>query len=62
VRCTAVNALGKLRMPGVTNTWTQRTRNRIGKLSPGSRTQVGVKRFAKDIKVIEQKSAEIERI
>ena len=52
----------KLRMPGVTNIWTQPIRNRIDMLSTGIRTQVGVKVFGTDLKVIEQKSAEIERV
>jgi len=51
----------KLRIPGVTNIWTQPIRNRIDMLSTGIRTQVGVKVFGPDIQVIEQKSAEIER-
>ena len=51
----------KLRIPGVTNIWTQPIRNRIDMLSTGIRTQVGVKVFGPDINVIEQKSAEIER-
>lgn len=49
----------KLRMPGVTNIWTQPIRNRIDMLSTGIRTQVGVKVFGKDLRVIEQKSSEI---
>jgi Cu(I)/Ag(I) efflux system membrane protein CusA/SilA len=52
----------KLRMPGVTNIWTQPIRNRIDMLSTGIRTQVGVKVFGKDLNVIEKKSAEIERV
>jgi Cu(I)/Ag(I) efflux system membrane protein CusA/SilA len=52
----------KLRTPGVTNIWTQPIRNRIDMLSTGIRTQVGVKVFGKDLKVIEGKSAEIERV
>ena len=52
----------KLRMPGVTNIWTQPIRNRIDMLSTGIRTQVGVKVFGTDLKVIEQKSQEIERV
>jgi Cu(I)/Ag(I) efflux system membrane protein CusA/SilA len=52
----------KLRTPGVTNIWTQPIRNRIDMLSTGIRTQVGVKVFGKDLRVIEQKSAEIERV
>src|SRR6185295_7082196 len=37
-------------------------RNRIDMLSTGIRTQVGVKVFGSDLKVIEAKSAEIERV
>jgi Cu(I)/Ag(I) efflux system membrane protein CusA/SilA len=52
----------KLRTPGVTNIWTQPIRNRLDMLSTGIRTQVGVKVFGADLKIIEQKSAEIERV
>ena len=52
----------KLRMPGVTNIWTQPIRNRIDMLSTGIRTQVGVKVFGTDLATIEKKSAEIERV
>jgi Cu(I)/Ag(I) efflux system membrane protein CusA/SilA len=52
----------RLRTPGVTNIWTQPIRNRIDMLSTGIRTQVGVKVFGRDLKVIEEKSAEIERV
>ena len=52
----------KLRIPGVTNIWTQPIRNRIDMLSTGIRTQVGVKVFGPDLQVIEQKSEEIERV
>src|SRR5215510_5428259 len=51
----------KLRMPGVTNIWTQPIRNRIDMLSTGIRTQVGVKVFGSDLQTIEKKSFEIER-
>ncbi len=51
----------KLRMPGVTNIWTQPIRNRIDMLSTGIRTQVGVKVFGPDLKMIEMKSKEIAR-
>ena len=51
----------KLRIPGVTNIWTQPIRNRIDMLSTGIRTQVGVKVFGPDIQMIEQKSDEIQR-
>src|SRR5581483_7765866 len=52
----------KLRIPGISNIWTQPIRNRIDMLSTGIRTQVGVKVFGPDLKVIEQKSEEIERV
>jgi len=52
----------KLQTPGVTNIWTQPIRNRVDMLSTGIRTQVGVKVFGKDLKTIEDKSAEIERV
>jgi Cu(I)/Ag(I) efflux system membrane protein CusA/SilA len=52
----------KLRMPGVTNIWTQPIRNRIDMLSTGIRTQVGVKVFGSDLATIEKKSIEIERV
>jgi copper/silver efflux system protein len=52
----------KLRMPGVTNIWTQPIRNRIDMLSTGIRTQVGVKVFGSDLQTIEKTSAEIERV
>ncbi len=52
----------KLRMPGVTNIWTQPIRNRIDMLSTGIRTQVGVKVFGTDLTIIENKSAEIEKV
>jgi copper/silver efflux system protein len=52
----------KLRTPGISNIWTQPIRNRIDMLSTGIRTQVGVKVFGKDLRVIEDKSVEIERV
>ncbi len=52
----------KLRIPGVTNIWTQPIRNRIDMLSTGIRTQVGAKVFGPDIAMIERKSEEIERV
>jgi Cu(I)/Ag(I) efflux system membrane protein CusA/SilA len=51
----------KLRMPGVTNIWTQPIRNRIDMLSTGIRTQVGIKIFGSDLATIEQLSSDIER-
>jgi Cu(I)/Ag(I) efflux system membrane protein CusA/SilA len=52
----------KLRIPGVTNIWTQPIRNRIDMLSTGIRTQVGVKVFGSSLAGIEQKSIEIQRL
>jgi Cu(I)/Ag(I) efflux system membrane protein CusA/SilA len=52
----------QLHIPGVSNIWTQPIRNRIDMLSTGIRTQVGVKVFGPDLKIIEQKSEEIERV
>ena len=51
----------KLRMPGVTNIWTQPIRNRIDMLSTGIRTQVGIKIFGSDLSTIERLSGEIEQ-
>ncbi len=51
----------KLRMPGVTNIWTQPIRNRVDMLSTGIRTQVGVKVFGEDLETIEQLSTEIQQ-
>jgi Cu(I)/Ag(I) efflux system membrane protein CusA/SilA len=50
----------KLRMPGVTNIWTQPIRNRIDMLSTGIRTQVGVKVFGPDLKKIEDLSLQVQ--
>ncbi|MCI0364509.1 MAG: efflux RND transporter permease subunit, partial [Phycisphaerales bacterium] len=52
----------KLRMPGVTNIWTQPIRNRIDMLSTGIRTQVGVKVFGEDLATIERLSTEIGQV
>ena len=52
----------KLRMPGVTNIWTQPIRNRIDMLSTGIRTQVGVKIFGSDLATIERLSGDIEQV
>jgi len=51
----------ELRMPGVTNIWTQPIRNRIDMLSTGIRTQVGIKIFGSDLTTIERLSGEIEQ-
>ncbi|MGA2359919.1 MAG: CusA/CzcA family heavy metal efflux RND transporter [Terriglobales bacterium] len=52
----------KLRMPGVTNIWTQPIRNRIDMLSTGIRTQVGIKIFGSDLTTIERLSGEIDQV
>jgi Cu(I)/Ag(I) efflux system membrane protein CusA/SilA len=48
-----------LQMPGVTNIWTQPIINRIDMLSTGIRTEIGIKVFGSDLKVLEAKSKEI---
>jgi len=48
-----------LRMPGVTNIWTQPIINRIDMLSTGIRSQVGVKIFGNDLKTLEDISRRI---
>jgi Cu(I)/Ag(I) efflux system membrane protein CusA/SilA len=50
----------KLRLPGVTNIWTQPIRNRIDMLSTGIRTQVGVKVFGPDLTKIEDLSLRVQ--
>jgi len=46
----------RLRMPGVTNIWTQPIINRIDMLTTGIRSQVGVKIFGNDLKTLEELS------
>lgn len=48
-----------LRMPGVTNIWTQPIINRIEMLATGMRSQVGVKVFGNDPKTLEETSRQI---
>jgi Cu(I)/Ag(I) efflux system membrane protein CusA/SilA len=50
----------KLRIPGVTNAWTQPIKNRIDMLSTGVRTPIGVKIFGADLAVIERIGAQVE--
>jgi Cu(I)/Ag(I) efflux system membrane protein CusA/SilA len=45
-----------VRLPGVTNIWTQPIRNRIDMLATGIRTQVGLKIFGSDLKVLEERA------
>ena len=49
----------KLRMPGVTNIWTQPIINRIDMLTTGIRSQVGIKIFGNDLKALEDASRRI---
>lgn len=49
----------KLRMPGVTNIWTQPIINRIEMLATGIRTQVGIKIFGNDLNQLEQLSRQV---
>lgn len=49
----------KLRFPGVTNIWTQPIKNRIDMLSTGIRSQVGIKVFGNDLKVLEDLSRRV---
>lgn len=48
-----------LRMPGVTNIWTQPIINRIEMLSTGIRSEVGIKIFGNDLKELETISRQI---
>ena len=48
-----------LRMPGVTNIWTQPIINRIDMLTTGIRSQVGIKIFGNDLKTLEDLSRRI---
>ncbi len=49
----------KLRLPGVTNIWTQPIINRIDMLTTGIRSQVGIKIFGNDLKTLEHLSRRI---
>jgi len=48
-----------LKMPGVTNIWTQPIINRIDMLATGIRSQVGIKIFGNDLNTLEQLSRKI---
>lgn len=52
----------KLRMPGVTNIWTQPIKNRIDMLSTGIRSQVGIKIFGNDLKTLEDLSRKVANV
>ncbi len=49
----------KLRMPGVTNIWTQPIINRIDMLTTGIRSQVGIKIFGNDLQTLEDVSRSV---
>jgi Cu(I)/Ag(I) efflux system membrane protein CusA/SilA len=49
----------ELKMPGVSNIWTQPIINRIEMLSTGIRSQVGIKIYGNDLKTIEEVSRRI---
>jgi copper/silver efflux system protein len=52
----------KLRMPGVTNIWTQPIINRIEMLTTGIRSQVGIKIFGNDLKTLEDLSRKVAEV
>jgi Cu(I)/Ag(I) efflux system membrane protein CusA/SilA len=52
----------KLRMPGVTNIWTQPIINRIDMLTTGIRSQVGIKIFGNDLKTLEELSRKVAQV
>jgi Cu(I)/Ag(I) efflux system membrane protein CusA/SilA len=52
----------KLRMPGVTNIWTQPIINRIDMLTTGIRSQVGIKIFGNDLKTLEDVSRKVAEV
>jgi len=49
----------RLRMPGVTNIWTQPIINRIDMLTTGIRSQVGIKIFGNDLQTLEDVSRRV---
>ena len=52
----------KLKLPGVTNIWTQPIINRIDMLTTGIRSQVGIKIFGSDLKKLEEVSRQIAEV
>ena len=52
----------KLRLPGVTNIWTQPIKNRIDMLSTGIRSQVGIKLFGNNVKTLEALSQQVAKV
>ncbi len=51
-----------LKIPGVANIWTQPISNRIDMVSTGIRTEVGIKIFGDDLKVLQQYVNEIKNL
>ena len=51
-----------LRIPGVSNIWTQPIRNRIDMLATGIQTPIGVKVFGEDLEKIEELAIRVENI
>ena len=51
-----------LRMPGVSNIWTQPIINRIEMLATGIRSQVGIKVFGNDLNTLEETSRQIAEV
>ncbi len=49
----------KLKMPGVTNIWTQPIINRIEMLATGIRSEIGIKIFGNDLETLEKLSNEV---
>jgi Cu(I)/Ag(I) efflux system membrane protein CusA/SilA len=52
----------KLRMPGVTNIWTQPIINRIEMLATGIRSEVGIKIFGNDLRSLEDLSRRVAEV
>ncbi|MEO8073108.1 MAG: CusA/CzcA family heavy metal efflux RND transporter, partial [Acidobacteriota bacterium] len=52
----------KLKMPGVTNIWTQPIINRIEMLATGIRSEIGIKIYGDDLKKIEQISRQVAEV
>lgn len=52
----------KLKIPGVSNAWTQPIINRINMLATGVRTDLGVKIFGNDLKTLERLAIQAEQI
>ncbi len=62
-RQSLINAMDEaLRIPGVSNIWTQPIRNRIDMLATGIQTPIGVKVYGEDLKQIEEIGIRIEGI